>query len=254
MSTVSGSTTTPGANTVGSAAKSYQDLDIDDFLNLMIAELQNQDPLNPMDNAQMMQQLSQIREIAATDKLTSTLDSLLVGQNLATASSMIGKTVRALADGKRLQGQVESVAVEQGAGGARELHVQISGQATAVTNAQSPASQVQLTAQQSGEAWNNVALAFVNDNSIVPGQEQALYDETSGQKVVVVRVRDGQSTAADVVAALNASSSVRQHFQASLLGSSGGQGVVRVEEGGLTAGGGRQSVKLDSVTDVFSTP
>ena len=45
----------------------------------MITELQNQDPLNPMDNTQMLEQINQIRQIGATDKLTSTLDSVLLG-------------------------------------------------------------------------------------------------------------------------------------------------------------------------------
>lgn len=255
MSTVNGSSnsnsTSPANN---SASKAFKNIDVDQFLNLMITELQNQDPLNPMDNAQMMQQLSQIREIAATDKLTSTLDSLLVGQNLATASSMIGKTIRATSDGEYMQGRVESVSVEDGPNGARELHVQISGNATAVTSAKEASSKVQLTAKQTGDGWNDVALAFINDNSIQPGQEQAFYDDSDPtQRAVVVKIRDGQTTAANVVAALNSNAAVNQHFQASLVGASTGSGTISIEDSGLTAGGGRQSIDLNDVTDVFPT-
>ena len=58
-----------------SAASQYEvadwkDTNLDDFLKLMIAELQNQDPLDPMENSEMLQQLSQMRSIGATDKLT----------------------------------------------------------------------------------------------------------------------------------------------------------------------------------------
>jgi flagellar basal-body rod modification protein FlgD len=90
-----------------------RDLDVDHFLKLMIAELTNQDPMNPMDNSQMMQQINQLREISATDKLTDTLDSVLLGQNLSTASSLIGKEVKALSDdAKDITGVVDRVTVE----------------------------------------------------------------------------------------------------------------------------------------------
>ena len=85
---------------------------IDDFLKLMIAELQNQDPLDPMENSEMLQQLSQMRAIGATDKLTSTLDSVLMGQNITTASTMIGKQISALSDsGENIEGTVDRVTV-----------------------------------------------------------------------------------------------------------------------------------------------
>lgn len=89
-----------------------EETNIDQFLKLMITELQNQDPLNPMENSEMLQQLNEIRSITATDKLTDTLDAVLVGQNVATASSLIGKEIRALTDaGNNVQGVVDRVSV-----------------------------------------------------------------------------------------------------------------------------------------------
>lgn len=103
---------TGGTNTPAKPS-SLRDLDVDHFLQLMIAELTNQDPMNPMDNSQMMQQINQLREISATDKLTDTLDSVLLGQNLSTASSLIGKEVKALSDdAKDITGVVDRVTVE----------------------------------------------------------------------------------------------------------------------------------------------
>ena len=79
----------------------------------MIAELQNQDPLNPLDNSELVQQIGQIREISATNQLTDTLQSIITGQNLATASSLIGQTVSALADdGSTVEGLVDRVSSE----------------------------------------------------------------------------------------------------------------------------------------------
>ena len=91
------------------------ELDMDDFLKLMIAELQHQDPLNPMDNTQMLEQISQIRAITSSDRLTDTLAAVLLGQNMSTASSMLGRTIRALTDdGEMVIGTVDRVTLEDG--------------------------------------------------------------------------------------------------------------------------------------------
>lgn len=88
---------------------------VDDFLKLLITELQNQDPLNPADNQDILQQVSQIRSIQSTTQLTQTLEAVLLGQNLASASSMIDKLVYGLTDeGQEVSGRVEGVVVEGG--------------------------------------------------------------------------------------------------------------------------------------------
>jgi flagellar basal-body rod modification protein FlgD len=90
-----------------------KDLDINQFLQLMISELTNQDPLNPLDNTQLVQQLGHLREIAATTQLTDTLASLQVGQSLTTASSLLGKKVTALStNNENIAGVVDRVSVE----------------------------------------------------------------------------------------------------------------------------------------------
>lgn len=102
-------------------ADALSNVDIDAFLELFIAELQNQDPLNPMDNAQMVEQISQIREVGATDKLTNTLEAVLLGQNLASATSLIGQTVVAMnADGEDVTGKVDKITVTNGS---PKLHI-----------------------------------------------------------------------------------------------------------------------------------
>jgi len=97
----------------GPSSDSYNQLDIDDFLKLLISELQNQDPLDPMDNSEMVQQMGQIREIGATDELTRTLSTLSSSQELVTASSLIGKSVQGLAeDSSSVDGIVDRITVE----------------------------------------------------------------------------------------------------------------------------------------------
>jgi flagellar basal-body rod modification protein FlgD len=111
-----GSTSGTGqTNSNASNNTALRGLDMDNFLKLMITELQNQDPLNPMENSEMLNQISQIREIGATDKLTSTLDAVLTGQNLTSASSLIGKEVKALSDdNEQVSGIVDRVTVTNG--------------------------------------------------------------------------------------------------------------------------------------------
>ena len=105
-------------------------LDMDHFLTLMITELQNQDPLNPMDNAQILQQISQIREIEATTRMQETLESVLLGQNLANASGLINKQVTALTKGgDEISGTVERVSVAE-----NKVQLTVAGQQVELAN------------------------------------------------------------------------------------------------------------------------
>jgi len=84
------------ANGVGSSTTSATQETQDRFLKLLVTQLQNQDPLNPMDNAQMTTQLAQISTVTGIDKLNTTLssmiDSVASSQNVQSAD-MIGKSV-----------------------------------------------------------------------------------------------------------------------------------------------------------------
>jgi flagellar basal-body rod modification protein FlgD len=130
---------TGASNSGGSSSSGTNDLrnvDMDGFLKLLIAQMQNQDPLSPMENTEIMQQISQIRSISATDKLTDTLDTVLMGQNLSTASSLIGKNVTALSDaGTNVTGVVKRISVEADANGEnRKLRVVINDQKVDLKN------------------------------------------------------------------------------------------------------------------------
>src|SRR3989304_422359 len=99
MSRISTGLNSPAVNQpFDGASEAIEDIDLGSFLELMIAELQNQDPLNPLDNKDMLAQISQIREVGATDKLTKTLESVLLGQNIASATNLIGATIDGLSD------------------------------------------------------------------------------------------------------------------------------------------------------------
>lgn len=70
----------------------------DRFLKLLVTQLQNQDPLNPMDNAAVTSQLSQISTVTGIEKVNETLASLLSSYSdnqSMQAASLIGKNVLA---------------------------------------------------------------------------------------------------------------------------------------------------------------
>ena len=94
------------------ASKSVNELDSNDFLKLLIAELQNQDPMAPSDSIQMLQQVSQIRQITSNDSMIATMDSVRTGQEVATASQMVGKRSAALnSDEQEIEGLVDRVTI-----------------------------------------------------------------------------------------------------------------------------------------------
>jgi flagellar basal-body rod modification protein FlgD len=98
----------------------------DDFLKLLVTQMRYQDPMNPMDNAQMTSQIAQLNTVEGINQLNATVTnlqaSLMASQSMQSAS-LIGKTI--LADGNainlqsgsaslsmRLEGPAESVVVD----------------------------------------------------------------------------------------------------------------------------------------------
>ena len=64
-------TSTPAASAASDASVTS-----DRFLKLLVAQMQNQDPLNPMDNAQVTSQMAQINTVTGIDKLNATVQGL----------------------------------------------------------------------------------------------------------------------------------------------------------------------------------
>ena len=91
MTTVNSATAAQTAATATSTSQAS--LTQDRFLTLLVAQLKNQDPLNPMDNAQVTSQMAQLSTVTGIDKLNSTVqalsDSMTSAQSLQ-AASMIG--------------------------------------------------------------------------------------------------------------------------------------------------------------------
>ncbi len=104
-------------------------LNQNDFLKLMTAQMQNQDPFNPVDNTQMVAQMAQFSSLAGITEMSTTMKSIADKLNTTSASdalSYVGKTVLTegtTAYGRSSGGLAGSVEL---AGAASDVNVTIS--------------------------------------------------------------------------------------------------------------------------------
>ncbi len=88
-----------GTSSTGELASGNDVIDKDEFMNLLVAQLQNQDPLNPMDNAEFTAQMAQFASLEQLQNVNSNLEDLQSYQTALfneNAVSFIGKSVKAV--------------------------------------------------------------------------------------------------------------------------------------------------------------
>ncbi|WP_145008910.1 flagellar hook assembly protein FlgD [Pseudomonas oryzihabitans] len=89
----SSSATSSGATTSGSTTSS---LGKNDFLKLLVTQLNNQNPLNPQDNTEFVAQLAQFSSVESLQNLNTSVDSIVSNYNSSQAlqaSSLVGRSV-----------------------------------------------------------------------------------------------------------------------------------------------------------------
>ncbi|MDP2822961.1 MAG: flagellar hook assembly protein FlgD [Sulfuritalea sp.] len=97
LDSTNGTATAKATNSMGEAQ--------DRFLKLLTTQLKNQDPLNPMDNAQMTSQLAQISTVDGIEKLNAILQKLLsssVDGEAMQAAALVGHQVMVAGNGLQL--------------------------------------------------------------------------------------------------------------------------------------------------------
>ncbi|MER2536813.1 MAG: flagellar hook assembly protein FlgD [Rhizobiaceae bacterium] len=82
-------------------------VDYQSFLKLLVAQMKNQDPTNPMDSTQYVAQLAAFSQVEQSIQINTKLEQMLQTSALAQADSLIGRTVTS-ADGE-VSGKVASV-------------------------------------------------------------------------------------------------------------------------------------------------
>lgn len=189
MTTVQSSTNTASqalldsVNGKKNTAKGSVDEAQDRFMTLLVTQMKNQDPLNPMDNAQVTSQMAQLSTVTGIDKLNNTLESLIgsvqTGQSYQ-ASSMIGHNV--LVSGNEVR--------TNGAGGYFGVDLPIGADKLTVTIKDSAGSTIRtlaLGAQKAGTlplSWDG----FADDGSVA---------KAGSYKFDVAATTSGQNVAAD---------------------------------------------------------
>lgn len=92
-------TTTIPAGASQTAPKSKTSVDYDSFLKLLIAQMKNQDPTQPMDSTQYVAQLATFSQVEQSVQMNTKLDSILQSSALSQADALIGHSITS-ADGK----------------------------------------------------------------------------------------------------------------------------------------------------------
>ncbi len=87
---------TPTATTAQQPSKTQ--VDYNSFLNLLVAQMKNQDPTNPMDSTQYVAQLASFSQVEQSVQINTKLENLLQASTLSQADALIGRTVTS-ADG-----------------------------------------------------------------------------------------------------------------------------------------------------------
>ncbi len=94
------------------SAKSKKTLTQADFINLLVTQMKNQNPLEPMDNYQMASQMAQMSMVESLNSIYETVTQMSSSQDTVTNSlgtaALIGKTVEAQGNGLTLSQGVAS--------------------------------------------------------------------------------------------------------------------------------------------------
>ena len=98
--TVTGSSTTTSNKT---------SLDTSDFLKLIAAQLRYQDMSNPMDNSEMMQQMTQMSSVTSMNDMSARMNSIAEISTITYAASMIGKELTIATSQDKLTGAITTI-------------------------------------------------------------------------------------------------------------------------------------------------
>ena len=121
-STAASTSTTGTTSKTSAALGAAAGMGKDDFMQLLIAQLKNQDPMKPMEDKEFITQLAQFSSLEAMEKMTDQMEDLTSSQMLVQAATLIGKQVTAkLESGEVVTGTISQVKI-------------LSGQPTAVVN------------------------------------------------------------------------------------------------------------------------
>ena len=90
---ISATGSSSSATSVSKEQTGFSALSAENFLEMMIVQLQNQDPLEPTGNDELLNQISQMRSLQSSIELSDSLKTVSSQQLLTSAASLIGRNV-----------------------------------------------------------------------------------------------------------------------------------------------------------------
>jgi flagellar basal-body rod modification protein FlgD len=98
----------------GSSLSQSSTIGIQDFLKILTSQLNNQDPLKPVDNQEFVAQIAQFATLEQSRQLNEKIDSLLTVQSSVQSLSLLGRTVDVNQNGFTISGKVSALDVSTG--------------------------------------------------------------------------------------------------------------------------------------------
>jgi flagellar basal-body rod modification protein FlgD len=114
MSSIPSSLPTSATSAAASAANPYN-LQPSDFIQMMVTQMQDQDPLDPTSSQDLMSQMADIGQLESSNQMQTTMTSLTLQTQIGSAAALIGKSVTGI-DGANnsVTGNVSAVQVAGG--------------------------------------------------------------------------------------------------------------------------------------------
>ncbi len=109
-----------GDSSIGGSPVKKSEFDSSAFMQMLLAQLTHQNPMEPMNDSEMMGQMTQLNSLQQLQGIQTFLQEMVQVNQTGYAASLIGKQVSGQQAGKTITGKVDSVTINNGA---LEIHV-----------------------------------------------------------------------------------------------------------------------------------
>jgi flagellar basal-body rod modification protein FlgD len=134
VASLSPALTSAAQSSATSSAPLGGQLDQTTFMKMLVAEMQNQDPLNPTSSTDFISQLSQLSTVQGVQQLNSNFANMLLLQQLTQGANLVGKQITFQVDssGNMDKGVVDSVQMANG-----QMQLLVAGKTVALSQVRS---------------------------------------------------------------------------------------------------------------------
>lgn len=104
-------TITSASSVASGGSSQVNNLNMQDFLKVLLTQLTYQDPLKPMDNQQFMAQIAQFTALGQTQQMNSNIETLVSNQASLQSVGLIGRTVDITTSSGTVTGTVSALSL-----------------------------------------------------------------------------------------------------------------------------------------------